>query len=315
MNKTLKLVLAGSILLVVPTVTSCSLDDDPENYPDYTTTVIGFQGLPNNLYGGPTSYGENLYGTSDQITTGYIANVDPLENIYAQFPINYAYNYDANFNMSWCYSFYNGGMALSDWHDMTDSTYNNQLSVYDTSSPSDGPFVVAFGASMKSNPKEATYEDYNECAKVYITDSKGYSVENIGEEETVYGIAKSANFQSVYINNTTYDFLTMRDGNAYAQALNDENKGWFKVQFITFNSTESSAKPTGYTEAYLANFDPSQADGYIGIIDEWIKVDLSMLPEASVLVINFVGSDTGEWGLNTPTYCALDNFEITKYYY
>ena len=306
MKKTYKFALMGFTAFLSASMVSCSDKDHPdEPDEDAVTKVIGFKDAPSDLFGS-SAYGENLY--NGEVSKGYLVNIH--DEIFAQFPINYGYNYDASFNMSWCYTFYNGGFALSNFHDMTEASYTNQLSVYNTSSPSGGNFIVAFGNSDITDPSRAKYSDYEGCAHVYLTDKKGYGVSKVGQESQVSGEDEEGWFRSVYINNTTYGFLTMKNGDAYASALNEENEGWFKVQFIAFDDDNPNGVPMGYTEAYLANFKKGQADGYIGIIDEWIKVDLSSLPESSILVVNFVGSDTGEWGLNTPAYCALDNFEF-----
>lgn len=306
--------LLGATVVFSGTFVSCSDDDDPDYKKpgeDYQTVTIGFKNAEKSLFGGPTSYGANLYyGANDQVTTGYLTQI--YGDTYAQFSINYGQTFDNAFNPVWGYSYYEGGLALSNWHDMTVASYENQLSVYDTTSPSGGNFVVANGYSSVTNPANATLADYAGCAKVYITDSQGYTVKNPGAENSaVSGNDKEAYFESVYINNTTYTYLTMLNGGPYASALNSSNKGWFKVQFIAFEDNDPTDKPVGYVEAYLANFDESLAGGYEGIVNEWIQVDLSSLPETSILVINFVGSDSGEYGLNTPGYCALDNFEIS----
>ena len=304
MKKNFKLIVAGLCLVMVPVATGCSKDDEPDDM--YVTKTIGFQNVPSTLIGGPTSYGANLYdGATGQITTGYLAPVDNYT--YAQFSINYGYNYNASFQMADCYTFYNGGLAVSNWHDMSVATFENQLSVYSTTSPSGGNFVVTNGFSNVSNPRNAKYSDYEGCGKVYLTDATGYRL----VDNKITGEDKEGYFKSVYINNTTYAFLNMRDGNAYSEPLSEANEGWFKVQFIAFEDDDANDAPLGYTEAYLANFKKGQADGYMGIIDEWMQVDLSSLPKCSILVINFVGSDTGEWGLNTPGYCSLDQFVIS----
>ena len=293
-------------------MSSCSNNEPDKERPNgkYNTTTISFSNVPAYLIGGPTPQGANLYyGAQDQITTGYLAQV--YGDTYVQFPVNYGYTYDADYNPVWGYSFFNGGLAVSNWHDMEDSSFENQLSVYNVSSPSGGNFVVATGSSDVIDISKARLSDFSGCPKIYITDAQGYSVKNPGTDTTVTGDDEDAFFDSVYINNTTYTFMAMKNGNNYANALNEENEGWFKVQFIAFDDNEPNEKPCGYTEAYLANFKKGQADDYIGIIDTWTKVDLSSLPECSILVINFVGSDMGEYGLNTPTYCALDKFEIS----
>lgn len=305
MKKTIKLL---PFILLGISFTSCDKDEPDHQgpYDDNVTATIGFKDAPNDLFGN-SAYGDNLY--NGDISTGYIARIEG--DTYAQFPINYGYNYNANFELAWCYTLYNGGFALSKYHDMQGDTYQNQLSVYDATSPSGGNFIVANGSSLKTDPSSAVFSDYDGCARVYITDAEGYKVDNVGQPGSPEGEDKEAWFKSVYINNTTYTYLTILNGNAFNKPLNSENKGWFKVQFIAFGDDDPDDKPLGSTEVYLANFNPDLAGGYEGIIDEWIQVDLSTLPECSVLVINFVGSDMGDYGLNTPAYCALDCFEIS----
>lgn len=307
-------IIGSSLILLGLMSTSCSKEGDgPENPVKYDTVTIGFQ-FADAIYFGNTEYGSNLYyGAQDQVTTGYLAPLG-FTGDYAQFSINYGYTYDAQFNSVWGYSFYQGGLALSKYHNLTLNDYTNQLSVYSSNSPSGGNFVVAFGnagnVDATTNIMTTKYSDYEGCGKVYITDAKGYSVKNPGTPNTqVTGDDEEAYFRSVMVNNTTYAYLTMKEGNQYSPKL-DTSNGYFKVQFIAFDDTDANEMPVGYVEAYLANFAGKNAAGKTGILDEWAKVDLSSLPECSVLVVNFVGSDMGEYGLNTPKYCALDNFEI-----
>lgn len=295
--------------VVMLPLASCN-NDAPES--NYITAIIGFTSTPAEYFGGPdTSYGENLYyGAPNQITKGWMCQVK--EDTYLQFPVNYGQTYDESFNPVWGYSFYNGGMAISNWHNMNGDTYMNQLSVFSSSSPSGGPFVVANGYSMTANtenPMMSTLSDYDGCGRIYITDADGYTVANQGMAGTsVSGVAKKGWFYSVAVANTTYAYWTMYNGNDFTQRLQDTN-GWFKVQFIAFDSNESNANPVGYVDFYLANFDQTQAGkaGYVGtILDQWYTVYLTTIPQCSILVVNFDGSDKSEWGLNTPAYCALD---------
>lgn len=296
-------------LLGIINLTGCSNDDKDKE--GYSTITVGFSSVSADLIGGPTAQGENLYlGSNYEIEKGYIT---PLAyNKYVQFAINYGLGYSVDFQKAgWGYSFSNGGIAVSNWHDMKGDTYLNQLSVYDETSPSGGNFVVANGFSQISDPSKAQYSDYEGCGKVYLTDSQGYGITNIGQPGQVDGKDEEGWFKSVYVNNTTYTYYVMKNGNGFRGLSLEEQKGWLKVQFIAFDDNDSNEKPLGYVEAYLANFDENLNIGWTGILDEWIKVDLSKLPECSILVVNFVGSDNGEWGLNTPAYCALDQFEIT----
>lgn len=302
--------LLGSIL------SGCDSDngnDEPSAIPN-ETWYIDFKDVPASLIGGPTAYGANLYyGATDQITTGYLKHL--YENTYIQFPVNYGSTYDAEFKPVIGYSFYNGGIAVSNWYNKDEATYLNQLS--SIAEPFDGQpnFIVAFGNSDVTDSSKATLADYDGCGKIYLTDEKGYTVANPGEENSkLSGNPKFGDFMSLKVTNTTYTYLTMLDGNDFTAPL-EENKGWFKVQFILFDKNTPDARPIDYTEVYLANFDEEvfKEIGYEGIINEWIDVKLNNAKnqQACIMAINFVGSDMGEWGLNTPTYCAITGLSVS----
>lgn len=322
MKTTCKFALLSFTAVMASAMVSCSDDDKTPDNPDekdYLTKTIGFKEAPSNLFSSSSSGAPELY-TGD-LSDAYLANIEG--DIYAQFSINYGLtsDYYDYYLQKWQYSFYNGGIALSHFYDDTEGNYTNQLSVYAPTSPSGGNFAVSFGNAQEfdsnyiytvyDNPQTSTYSNYSGCGKIYLTDSEGYTIADPGEEGEVSGVAKSGWFKSVSVANTTYDYLVMKEGNNFTSALNEANKGWFKVQFIAFAGTEPTGKAIGWTEFYLANFDLALNNGKTGIVDTWTKVDLSMLPQCSVLVINLVGSDTGEYGLSTPAYCALDQFEIT----
>ena len=47
-------------------------------------------------------------------------------------------------------------------------------------------------------------------------------------------------------------------------------------------------------------------------ITEWTYVDLSQLGEIDGLTFGMTSSDTGDWGMNTPAYFAMDDFGAAK---
>jgi len=66
----------------------------------------------------------------------------------------------------------------------------------------------------------------------------------------------------------------------------------------------------GTIEIILADyrFDDNSLDF---ILDDWEFTDLSSLGEVDALSFSFTSTDTGSFGINTPTYFALDNLEFT----
>lgn len=311
MMKWRRFVLVATAAMVALGYASCQKDDNkPEQKPEQketqkpeqkgpTTLVITFDDAPQNVIASDI-YGNNLYSGSApkgaQVTTGYFAKVS--DATYVQFPINYAASWkDPN---SWIYEYSNGGVAISNFKDMEQGGYKNQCSVYNKEGAKSGSnFAVCFGFS-------ASKDDLGECAKIYITDQKGYTVTT--ENKPVTGKAKIGKFNSVWVCNTTYGYKEMQNG-----AVKSQN-GWLKVIFIALDDQGKQIEGKR-VEYYLANFDASkkEASGLDGKIREgWNQVDLSALGDnVSAIAVDFEGSDTGEWGLNTPAYVAIDDLSVT----
>lgn len=105
-------------------------------------------------------------------------------------------------------------------------------------------------------------------------------------------------FESLMICNSTYPYISMRDGDDYAKKFEDGD--WFMV---TIKGMTADSIETGSTDFYLADF----RDGKTTLVNSWEKVDLTPLGECCIITFNFTSSDNGEWGINTPTYACIDN--------
>ena len=71
-------------------------------------------------------------------------------------------------------------------------------------------------------------------------------------------------------------------------------------------SRRGSGTTTGSATFYLADF----RDDASLIVDEWTGFSLTALGEARSILISFASSDVGAYGINTPTYVALDDFTL-----
>ncbi len=116
-----------------------------------------------------------------------------------------------------------------------------------------------------------------------------------------------------YFTNTTYAALSMQDGDAFATQFGDVSNSaggedWF---LLTIYGLASDSTHNGDSvNFYLADYRfTDNTQDYI--IDDWTWVDLSSLE--SVYGLDFVlsSSDIGTWGMNTPAYFAMDNFDGT----
>jgi Domain of unknown function (DUF4465) len=109
-----------------------------------------------------------------------------------------------------------------------------------------------------------------------------------------------------FITNTTYAALAMRNGEFPAKQFGgatSDDPDWFKLIISGIGST---AAPV---EFYLADYrfaDNSQ--DYI--VEDWVWVDLSGLGEVTGLEFSVASSDVGDFGINTPTYFAMDELTV-----
>lgn len=98
-----------------------------------------------------------------------------------------------------------------------------------------------------------------------------------------------------FINNTAYDVNSMCNGDSFAKKFGKDD--WFK---LTINASLNGEDVNAEVVVELA------ADGKY--INQWTYVDLSVLGEVDAIRFALSSSDTGDNGMNTPAYFALDNF-------
>ena len=185
MKKNLNFLMGAVLLMATVLFASCNAEDDflvsPVDSTGAVTRsvttdpyVIDFANVPA-AYTASDKYGANLYtGGAGQITEGYKVQLGN-SGTYVQFPVNYLEQEWGEEPRPWQYDYWNGGLAVSDYTDITDGTYLNQCSVYNggIAGVDNDKFVVAYGYSDFYNDPLSTYD---KCAKIYLTDATGYTV-------------------------------------------------------------------------------------------------------------------------------------------
>ena len=117
-------------------------------------------------------------------------------------------------------------------------------------------------------------------------------------------LASAENITGTYLTNTTYSALSMLNGDSFAKQFggaSGTDEDWFSV---TVEGRLSGAA-TSSVEFFLADYRfANSVDDYI--IDDWTWVDLSSLGLVDELSFSFASSDVGDFGVNTPSYVAVD---------
>jgi len=138
-----------------------------------------------------------------------------------------------------------------------------------------------------------------------------YAIGQQGAQILLDGPAAGKVVNGMYLSNTTYAYLSMRDGDAFAKKFggtsgNDPDffllkiSGWYQGQPIADT-----------IDFYLADFRFSDnSQDYI--IGDWTWVDLTSLGNVDSLRFDLSSSDTAGGWINTPTFFAMDNFTTSN---
>jgi len=113
--------------------------------------------------------------------------------------------------------------------------------------------------------------------------------------------------KGLYVSNTTYAYLSMRDGDAFAKKFGGatgNDADWFKLTA----TGKVLDQVTGTADFYLADFRfADNSKDYI--VNDWRWFDLSSLGNAASIEFSLSSSDSGDWGMNTPSYFVVDNVQ------
>lgn len=113
--------------------------------------------------------------------------------------------------------------------------------------------------------------------------------------------------ESVKLVNTTYTALTIRDGDPNNFSASEYEAGDFLSVTFTGNAqADGLGSTTGSATFFLADF----RSGNSLVVDAWTDFSLTPLGAARSISVGFASSDVGEWGINTPTYVAMDDLTL-----
>tara|TARA_B100001093_G_C26856301_1_gene1027564 strand:- start:5710 stop:6675 length:966 start_codon:yes stop_codon:yes gene_type:complete len=170
-----------------------------------------------------------------------------------------------------------------------------------------GSFWSGFGVSSRTDNTTPGYLNDLSCiAAEGAEGSMTYGVAYGSAFMSLTGPASGGAMEGMYINNSTYAYLSMRDGDSFAKkfgGVSGDDPDYFLLNIEKYENGMLGAEKI---EFYLADFrSTNNSDDYI--LDEWTYVDLSSLGNADSLLFSMESSDVGQFGMNTPAYFCLDN--------
>ncbi len=143
----------------------------------------------------------------------------------------------------------------------------------------------------------------------YSGSNYGVFFEAFGTVTPTISFGGPVNLVDAYINNTTYAYKAVKEGN-------DGNnppfvKGpfaagdYFKITVLGFGA---GGQQTGFLDFYLADYRNADSSNWY-TLNDWTRFDLSGLGTIYGLGFDLSSSDTGQYGMNTPAYFAMDNLQ------
>ena len=116
--------------------------------------------------------------------------------------------------------------------------------------------------------------------------------------------------EGFYINNSTYAFLSMRDGDSFSKKFGGEDGTDPDFFYLTIKEHGSRNILNDSINIFLADYrSDNPSDDYI--LNEWTFVDLSRFENVDTLSFVMHSSDVGMFGINTPQYFCIDDVTTT----
>lgn len=116
--------------------------------------------------------------------------------------------------------------------------------------------------------------------------------------------------QSIRLTNTTYTALSMLNGDSFSKKFGGPTGNDADYLLLVIQGRDAGNAITGTVPFYLADYRFAN-NSLDYLISQWTTVDLSSLPgSTTALTFELTSSDVGSFGINTPTYFALDNLLV-----
>ena len=137
--------------------------------------------------------------------------------------------------------------------------------------------------------------------------SLGYAVGQQNAQIKMSADAAELPVKGVFITNSTYAYLSMLLGDDFAKKFGGEtgdDPDYFLLTIRGYANGEVTADSVNF---YLADFRFSDnSQDYI--VDSWQYVDLNSLGAVDSLSFELSSSDVGDFGINTPLFFCIDQF-------
>jgi hypothetical protein len=116
--------------------------------------------------------------------------------------------------------------------------------------------------------------------------------------------------KEVYVSTHPYAYYTLVNGDSFSRAFNQADDEFTLLAHGLNSDFEDNGKVVKYV---LTNTVDNGNGEYVpNQSTNWQRVDLSELGEVAGVYFTMESTDTGDYGINTPTYFCLDRFTVSE---
>ncbi|MBW6534315.1 MAG: DUF4465 domain-containing protein [Mariniphaga sp.] len=164
-------------------------------------------------------------------------------------------------------------------------------------------------SNMKDSVTAGWQNQYSAITAGGVNNSENYAVVFVSGG-LYMELENPAEISGVFVTNSTYTYLSMRDGDDFSKkfgGIDGTDPDYFK---LIVSGIDIRGNETAQVEFFLADFrfENSEEDY---IVNTWEWFDLKTLGVVTALNFNLESTDIGAWGMNTPAYFCLDDFNGT----
>ena len=161
-------------------------------------------------------------------------------------------------------------------------------------------------SNMKDSLTAGWDNQYSAITAEGVNHSENYAVVYVSDKLDM-PLPDPVQLKGLFITNATYPYLAMKNGDSFSKkfgGVDGTDPDFFK---LIISGIDLYGNETDSVEFYLADFTSSDSTKDY-IVNTWKWVDLSPLGVVASLTFTLESSDNGDWGMNTPAYFCIDNF-------
>lgn len=221
---------------------------------------------------------EDITVAADSFIDGRFLNIEPNRNLFYSNNVVFTNSYDTSFGGYW-----SSGFAISTSTDSATGDFTNLYGCIAAKGNNSTTYAAAQNNAVIIAPRTAIPED-----------------------------TKGRVFNSVYVNNATYAYKSMLNGDMFAKKFGGttgNDSDWFKLTIVGYFT--DSVLRTDTVAFYLADYRfTNNAQDYI--VKDWTKVNLTALGKVDSIAFMLSSSDEGQFGMNTPGFFCIDDVEYVE---